>query len=215
MSLRTVTGTLVLGIAGILVLLAVSWMLLISPVLANTSTTRDSIESSRTRNQAMAAQLSALQQQERQLPRYQAAADELAALFPPTAAQKEFFAAIVEAARQAGIGADDVTAVSPGAPVPLGPNGEPLADAAKVADTAAAPEIAEQTVTVTAAGTDDQVRQLLANLERMDRTFVVTSLTVDGSSDEPGASTTSTVSVTGSAFVGASLTYEPGANRVP
>ncbi|TYL46415.1 hypothetical protein FXB39_13555 [Nocardioides sp. BGMRC 2183] len=216
MKLRSITGTLALGFGALVVLLLASWLLLISPVLGATSDAHDEVSAAQDRNRLMTSQVNGLQDQQDRLPRYQRVADELAALFPPTADQPGFFAAVNSAAQDAGIGSDQLTVLSPSAPVLLGPDGQPLA-----ADAAAAQggtgatgegattgeggvgEIAEQTVSVTAEGTFTQIQRLLANLEELDRSFVVSALGVaDGSTGGQ------TVTLTGRTFVAAPLLYD-------
>jgi hypothetical protein len=212
-NLRSASGTLVLGILAIAVLVVASWLLLISPVLGKTSDANDAIEAAQDRNLLMTSQVTALETQQQNLSRYEDTADELAELFPPTADQPGFFAAVVEAADRAGIPADQVTALSPSAPQLLGPDGQPLSPdevAAQGTDSPEVTDVAEQTVQVTAEASYSQAQQLLANLERMDRAFVVTALSVDdGNSDGDGegfAPATLTVSITGSTYVASPLT---------
>ncbi|WP_141015609.1 hypothetical protein [Nocardioides sambongensis] len=211
MNLRSINGTLVLGFGALIVLLLAGWLLLISPVLGDTSEAHDEVSAAQDRNRLMTSQVNGLKQQQDQLPRYQAIADEMAALFPPTADQPGFFAAVNAAAQDAGIGSDQLTVLSPSAPVLLGPDGQPLAADAVTAEgetgetgETAAGEIAEQTVSVTAEGTFDQIQSLLANLEQLDRSFVVSTLGVDD-----GATGGQTVTLTGRTFVAAPLAYEP------
>lgn len=213
MNLRSASGTLVLGILAVAVVVVASWLLLLSPVLGQTSDTNEAIDAAQQRNLLMTSQVAALEVQQQNLSRYEGTAAELADLFPPTADQPGFFAAVVRAAADAGVPADQVTALSPSAPQLLGPDGQPLkpdAVAAEGTDSPEATDVAEQTVAVTAEATYSQAQQLLANLERMDRAFVVTALSVeDGESDGDGevfAPATLTVSITGSTYVASPLT---------
>ncbi len=212
MNLRSASGTMVLGIVAIVVVLAASWLLLVSPVLGETSDTNDAIDAAEGRNQLMTTQVTALEAQQRNLARYEATADGLTALFPPTADQPGFFAAVTRAAGAAGIPAGDVTTLSPTAPQLLGPDGQPITPAestagdAAEADAADTAEVAQQTVSVTAEGTYGQVQQLLANLERMERAFVVTSLGLDSGGEDGAATGTLTISITGSTYVASPLT---------
>src|SRR4051794_27143982 len=179
---------MLLGIVAIALIVVASWMLLISPVLGDTSSTKDSISTAQDRNQVMTKQVVALKAQQRNLSTYQAVARQLETLFPPTADQPGFFAAVTEAAGAAGIPADNVTTLSPSAPQLLDPTGQPIpSDAAAAGDDApVATDVAEQTVSVTAEGSYDQIQQLLANLEGMERAFTVTSLDVATGSETEG-----------------------------
>jgi Tfp pilus assembly protein PilO len=198
------------GIATITLLLIASWMLLISPLLSETSDVKDSVSAAQDRNQVMATQVAAIKAQQRNLSSYQAVADQLETLFPPTADQPGFFAAVTQAAAGAGIPADKVTTLSPSAPQLLDPTGQPIpADAAAGDDAATTADVAQQTVSVTAEGTYGQIQHLLANLEEMERAFEVTSLDVTGATSTEGSTAgpgTLTVSITGSTYVASPLT---------
>lgn len=208
MNLRSVTGTRLIGIAAIAVVALASWLLLISPVLDKTSAAKDATSMAEDRNRLMTTQVAALKRQREDLPVYERTAAGLARLFPPTADQPGFFAAVVAAAGRAGIASDNVTTLSPSAPQLLGPDGQPLsADAlAAQGDDAPRTDVAQQSVAVSAEGSYDQIQRLLAALEQMDRAFVVSSLSVerggDGEGDTPA---TLTVSITGSTYVAAPL----------
>ena len=208
MNLRSVTGTRLIGIAAIAVVALASWLLLISPVLDKTSAAKDATSMAEDRNRLMTTQVAALKRQREDLPVYERTAAGLARLFPPTADQPGFFAAVVAAAGRAGIASDNVTTLSPSAPQLLGPDGQPLsADAlAAQGDDAPRTDVAQQSVAVSAEGSYDQIQRLLAALDQMDRAFVVSSLSVerggDGEGDTPA---TLTVSITGSTYVAAPL----------
>ncbi|MBA2954499.1 hypothetical protein GON03_09210 [Nocardioides sp. MAH-18] len=205
MNLRSVSGTLTVGILAIALVLVASWMLLISPLLDETSDAKDAVSAAQDRNQVMTTQVAAIQAQQRDLDRYKDAADQLEALFPPTADQPGFFAAVTQAAAEAGIPADKVTTLSPSAPQLLDANGQPITGETG-AETPTDADVAAQTVSVTAEGTYGQIQQLLANLEGMERAFAVTSLGVTGSSStDEGPTGTLTVSITGSTYVASPL----------
>lgn len=209
MNLRSASSTMLLGILAIVLVLVANWMLLISPVLGDTSAAKDATSTAQDRNRTMAAEVAALESQQRNLSDYEDAAAELETLFPPTADQPGFFAAVTRAAGAAGIPADKVTAVSPTAPQLLDASGQPIPeDAATSTDAPVATDVAVQTVSVTAEGVYGQIQQLLANLEGMERTFEVTSLEISTGSDGAEGSTaagTLTVSITGSTYVASPL----------
>jgi Tfp pilus assembly protein PilO len=209
-NLRSASGTMLIGIVAIALVAVASWMLLISPVLGDTSSTNDSISAAQDRNRFMTTQVAALKVQEQNLSSYEAVAADLETLFPPTADQPGFFAAVTKAAEAAGIPADKVTTLSPSAPQLLDPTGQPIPSdvAATQGDDAPTPtDVAAQIVSVAAEGSYGQVQQLLANLEDMQRAFMVTSLDVAAGSDAEGATAgTLTVSITGSTYVASPLT---------
>jgi Tfp pilus assembly protein PilO len=221
-NLRSASTTLFLGVGGILLILVASWMLLLSPTLADTSDAHDAVSAAQDRNQVMATQVAGIKRQQEQLPLYQGVASDLEKLFPPTADQPGFFAAVTAAAKSAGIAADKVTTLSPTAPQLLDASGQPIdatgadstggsADTEAPAPTA---DMGEQTVSVTAEGTYAQIQKLLANLEKMDRAFLVSSLTTTGGAEDAqeGAAGTLTVSITGSTYVASPLKYDESAD---
>ena len=223
MNLRTTSGTLLVGIGAILVLLLTSWFLLISPVLGKTSETHDATEQASNRNLFMTSQVTSLKHQQQELPTYARTAKELAGLFPPTADQPGFFAAVTEAAQDAGIPADKVTALSPTAPQLLDAAGQPIpTDGSSATGDEADPdapvvaEIGEQTVEVTAEGSYAQIQQLLSELEKMDRAFLVSALSIEsgdaGSGETASPAGTLTIAITGSTYVASPLTYEEPKN---
>lgn len=210
MNLRSASGTMLLGILAVVLVLVASWMLLISPVLGDTSTAKDATSATQDRNRTMTAEVATLEAQQRNLSVYEDTAAELETLFPPTADQPGFFAAVIRAAGAAGIPADMVTALSPTAPQLLDMSGQPIpTDAATSTDAPVASDVAAQTVEIKAEGSYGQIQQLLANLERMERTFEVTTLDVSSVTDDAEGSSangTLTVSITGSTYVASPLT---------
>jgi Tfp pilus assembly protein PilO len=226
-NLRSASGTALIGTVALLLIAVLGWLLLIGPVTGKISETHDSTDAAVDSNQVLTSQVAALKRQADELPAMRRVAGELEQVFPATADQPGFFAAINAAASGAGIPLDKVTTLSPTAPALLDSTGAPAtstaatAPAAETADTSgatAAPpavDLAEQTVAVTVEGSYREIRDLLANLESMPRAFVVSSLSVTGGSDssapagDPSASSPSglTVSITGSTFVAPPIAY--------
>ena len=132
------------------------------------------------------------------------AEERLAALFPPTADQPGFFEQVGAVAREAGYAPGDITTLSPSAPTPLAPpapaapapTGEEDGAAAEAAPAVPA-DLAVQTVTMTLDGGYEQARRMLRGLERLDRAFLVRSVSVSGGSD----SSSLTMSISGVTYV--------------
>ncbi len=107
-------------------------------------------------------------------------------------------------AREAGYAPGDITTLSPSAPTPLAPpapaapapTGEEDGAAAEAAPAVPA-DLAVQTVTMTLDGGYEQARRMLRGLERLDRAFLVRSVSVSGGSD----SSSLTMSISGVTYV--------------
>jgi Tfp pilus assembly protein PilO len=229
-NLRSASGTVLIGTVALLLIAVLGWLLLISPTTGKISETHDANDAAVDSNQVLTGQVAALKRQAEELPRIRQVAGTLKQIFPATADQPGFFAAINKAASGAGIPLDKVTTLSPTAPAVLDATGAPAtsaaasaapaadtaeqADTAGAADTPPAVDLAVQTVAVTVEGSYEEIRRLLANLEAMPRAFVISSLSVTGGSDSsssgegatPSASTL-TVSITGSTFVAPPIAY--------
>lgn len=198
MNLRSVTATAVMG--GLLLALLVTggWLVLLGPATGDIGATRDAVASTEDRNQVLTAELAALQAQAADLSGTRSVARRLDHLFPPTADQPGLFEALVRAARAAGYGPDDLTSLSPTAPVPL-IDGEPMgvaSETGQVLDPATA-DLAVQTVTLSAEGDYDQARGLLGALETLDRAFLVQAVELSAGQ----VADQLTLTVTGSTFV--------------
>lgn len=194
MNLRTPRATLLIGAVLLSLLVAAGWFLAVGPQTAALSEVRTSIEETRSQNQLLEQQLATLREQAESIEQTEAAADGLARVFPGTADQPGLFEMVTDAAGSAGISPRDVTALSPTPPT-VG-----AADAATGATpvpAAGAGELARQTVTLSVSASYAQTTDLLANLERMPRAYLVTSVSL-GAGSEAGRFLTT---VTGDMFV--------------
>jgi Tfp pilus assembly protein PilO len=194
MNLRTAAATKVLGGLSLLVILALGWLLLLGPSTTALSDVRLEIADTRDQNDVLRLQLASLRKQQQQLDETRAAADALAAMFPPTADQPGLFREITAAAQDAGIREKDVTSLTPTPPVV----GEvDPATGVQLQDGATGADLAQQTVSIAVEGSYDQTQRLLENLEQMSRAYLVTSVALSGGS----TSGTFTTTVTGDMFV--------------
>lgn len=194
MNLQTPGATKIVGSLGLLLLGAAGWLFVVGPETTALSDVRTEITSTRDQNDLLAVQLLALEKQANQLDATRATADALAALFPPTADQPGLFRAVTDAAVDAGIGAKGVTTLAPTPPT-LGA-ADPEAGV-QATPTGSAGDLARQTVSVSIEGSYDQTQQLLENLERIKRAYLVGSVTLAGS----GETGTFTTTITGEMFV--------------
>lgn len=190
MNLHTVGATRAQGALALVVIAALAWLLLIGPARAELGGMRESVVETADANALRGVQLLALEKQAQDLGNVDDAADDLATLFPPTADQPGFFALVDAAASAAGIPLDQVTALAPG--LPTAPTGQDPATA----------RLAEQTVTIDVEADEARLRRLLAELESMDRSFLVRSVTLTGGTE---TGTAARVSIQGSLYVAVPL----------
>lgn len=222
MNLRTAPATILIGVVGTALIAVLGWLLLLGPLTAKVSETKDAVDAAVDRNQLMTGQVAGLEQQKERLPKIRTVADELAELFPATADQPGFFAAVNDAAREAGISPDNVTTLSPTAPSLVDASGEatsetttetaPTAPTTPATGTSAegtpsGVDLAQQTVSITVEGSYDEVQKLVANLEDMPRAFVIDSLSISSGESSEGGPSALTVSITGSTFVAPPVDY--------
>lgn len=194
MNLRTLGATKILGVLGLLMTAALSWLLVVGPATAALSDVRLGIATTRDQNDVLEVQLSALNRQAEQLDETRAAAAVLSAKFPPTADQPGVFREITAAAVNAGIGSKGLTSLTPTPPV-IG--GADPATGVPLEGDGSDSNLARQTVTVVVEGSYDETQRLLENLEQMPRAFLINSVSLTGGITD-GAFTTT---VTGDMFV--------------
>lgn len=193
MNLKTPRTTLVVGALLLTVLAVAGWFLVVGPKTAALAEVKTTIEETRAQNQLLAQQLATLREQADQIASTEGVADALARVFPGTADQPGLFRMVTDAAASAGIGPRDVTALSP-TPPSLG-----TLDAAAGATPvpAAGATLARQSVTLSVEGSYAETTELLANLERMPRAYLVTSVSLGAGTGPDSYLTT----VTGDMFV--------------
>jgi Tfp pilus assembly protein PilO len=194
MNLKSLGATKILGGLGLVLIVALGWLLVIGPKTAALSDVRLQISGVRDQNDVLQLQLAALKKQAEQLDEVRATARALAVKFPPTADQPGLFRDITAAAQDAGIGPDGVTSLTPTPPVE---GGDEAAAAAGVQVGAPAAGLAKQTMAIAVTGSYDQTQDLLENLEQMPRSFLITTVSLSGGG-EGGAFTTT---ISGDMFV--------------
>ncbi len=190
MDLGTPTATKIVGTLSLVVVAALGWTLVVGPETSELSDRRDAIETTRSQNLQLAADLAELEKQRDELGATRRTAAALAEKFPPTADQPGLFEEVTAAAVEAGIGAEGVTTLTPTPPM-IGAAAEPGAPAD------AGSMLARQEVSVAVSGSYDQTQRLLENLEQMRRAYLVRTIALTGD-PETGAYTTT---VTGEMFV--------------
>ena len=202
MNLRSASATALIGSLVLLLTAALGWVLLLGPTLARVGEQREAAEAAAERPALLALQLGRLQAKAEDLGDTERAERRLAELFPPTADQPGFFEQIGEIAREAGYAPGDITTLSPSAPAPLAAPAPPPSPTEDEADAGTAPaavpsDLAVQTVAMTLEGGYEQARRMLRGLERLDRAFLVRSVSLSAEGD----SSSLTMSISGATYV--------------
>jgi Tfp pilus assembly protein PilO len=192
-NVTTPAGTKLVGALALLLVVGLGWLLVLGPRVDELSETREQVQTMQDQNDTLSLELVRLRRQADDLGATRKAARRLARQIPPTADQPGLFAEVTEAAVRAGIGSDGVTALSPTAPTLGGP--DPATGAVSASADAPTNLLARQEVSVSVEGTYAQTVDLMKNLERMDRAYLVTAANLTG---EAGRYTTTVV---GSMFV--------------
>lgn len=196
MDLGTPTATKIVGAVSLVAVAALGWTLVVGPETSALSDRRDEIDSTRSQNLLLAADLAELERQREELGATRRTADSLAEKFPPTADQPGLFEEVTAAAVEAGIGAEGVTTLTPTPPT-IGAAIDPAAPATPAAADDTGGLLARQLVTVSVTGNYDQTQRLLENLEQMQRAYLVRTIALAGD-PVTGAYTTT---VSGEMFV--------------
>lgn len=169
-----------LGILALL--LAGVYFLVISPRLNEASNIRGEVENAVAANAQTQQRIDNLKASEGRIEEMLPFANRLAGFFPPDANQKVLFRQIKDAGAASGIADLDITSVEPGPPAFGLTNAEGGAQATDTAEGAAAPtaanQIASQTLRITASASVSEGLDLLSRLERLDRSFLISSVSV-------------------------------------
>lgn len=189
MNLRSPAGTKILGALALILVAALGWLLVLGPAIGELDEVHTQTSDARAQRDVLNQQLTLLREQEQTLPQTRADSAALSVKFPATADQPGLFETVSAAVADAGIPAENLTALTPTPPV-IG-TGDESAGVALPAEEAQG-NLATQTVTVSVESTYDEARQLLANLETMPRAYLVTSLTVTAG-EGPGQFSTTIV----------------------
>lgn len=192
MNVKSLGATKLLGIVGLILLVALGWQFVVGPKTAALADVRSAITETQDKNGVLAVQLVTLKKQAADINDIRATADALSAKFPSTADQPRLFREVTEAAAAAGIGPKGVTSLSPTPPTVGG--GDP---AQGVAVETLGGGIARQSVAVAVKGTYAETQRLMANLEQIPRAFLITSVSLTGGQSAEEFTTT----ITGDMFL--------------
>ncbi len=204
-------------VVAVLAVLAAGWFLLVSPQHSKAAALRSSTATTEQASATLRTQIAVLQAQARRLPAERA---QLAAVSRqlPTAAQLPTLIRQLTAAAKGS--SADLVSISPGALAPVAAAGTTVVGAAPAGGVSFLP------VTLTAKGGFFALEEMLGNLERLPRAFVVSTVTVapadsSGSAAGSAASTGATsgaaltLSVTGRVFVATPPTAPGPASSTP
>ncbi len=193
MNLRTPGAAKILGSLSLLLIAGIGWLFVLGPATDALGAVQEQVVNADAQNELLAQQLVILQKQASDLGSTRATADALAAKFPPTADQPGLFQQVTGAAADAGIGPQDVTALTPTPPT-IGV-ADPATGVQPVGEGSS--DLARQTVTVSVVGDYAATQDLVENLEEIPRAFLINSVSL--STGEATSSFTTTI--TGDMFV--------------
>lgn len=205
MNLRTPAATKLLGAASMLVITGAGWVFALGPQTSTLGQVHEETEAAVASNQQLAQQLLQLQDQAKRLEDTKRTAAALATRFPATADQPGLFSQVTSAASRAGIGPQDVTALTPTPPTFGGPDADGSVQPTSESDQ----NLARQTLTVSVEGNAEATRRLLRNLETIPRAFLVKDVAV-----QAGEADGYTATITGEMFVMPPAVYSPAAEPV-
>lgn len=168
-----------------LVLLAGSWLLVISPKRADATSVTQQAEGQVSTNQTLQTQLALLKQQKKELPQQQARLAELQTKVPQTPAMVPLIQMLNSAANRAGV---DLTSLTPAAAVTVMAGGGAPADANGVLP---ANQLAAIDANIVVDGGYFEIEKFVNSLENLNRYLLVTNITIVKKESTDGATSAS------------------------
>ena len=193
-------NSILLGTGAVIAAIAIAWLLILSPRLAQSADLQTQAESIEVMNVSQQRRLTELTKMAKAAPTAAVRVQELLSRMPQEAQLPQLFTQITKAAQAAGIPAEKISAITQAVPVPLddptvSATG-PVADAQQSAQRANI-RVAKLDVTVSVTGSLDQVQAFVKNIEELNRDFVLTGLTVaNQSGGDAGADRVATLTAT-------------------
>lgn len=203
-ALTPVRKTTVIGVALLLLGLIAAWMFLLSPRSEAVGKVKDEITVAAAANASLRNQIATLRAQQAQLPELRVINDAINDRFPVSAQQPQLFRMITAAAAEAGIAPQSLTNLNVDPPTSTAGLGQ---SAAQLPGARPLSEIAAQRVSMNVAASPAQIRDFVANLEKLPRAFAITSIGLVTSAAAPAAGTTAPVA-TGSDLQTATISGE-------
>lgn len=208
-SLTPLRKTGLIGTGVLAGLLVASWMFVLSPRSEAVAAANEKVEVAAAANDALRNTIETRRAQQAKLPELRKVEKALAGRFPPSAEQAKMFKMVTAAGGQAGLAPSAISNLTVNPPV---------SGTAGVATSARLPgvsgpvgEIASQQVSLDVAGSEAQIRKLVANLEQLPRAFQVTTVSFSNALATEEVPATTTASITGEMFVMPELA-DPTAN---
>lgn len=188
MSLRLgkVAAVAVAAAIGLIAFAGIIWVAVLSPRLSETTALDSQAADLQLAQLSLLRKERDLQDLARELPSAAQQAQKVFARMPQSAQQPRLLRQLTQAATDAGIDARKVTAINTEVPTAI----EGAGGNSGVA-------LATMTVTMTVAGTQEEVQAFLANLEGLERSLLITSVNLDQTVETREW----TMSVTGTLFV--------------
>ncbi|MCM0622383.1 hypothetical protein [Nocardioides bruguierae] len=179
MNLRTPLATVVVGSLVVLLVLVAGWFGVVGRYLGALGETRDATVAAQDANNLLQVKLAGLEKLRDELGDVRSLAADLDVLVPTTADQPGLFELVDKAAKKAGIPLDHVTALSPSTPVEWA-----SASGVAAAGVPTGAELAVQTVTISVEADYDACRTMLAEIGKLDRAMLVSSVSLSQSESD-------------------------------
>lgn len=209
------------GVLGLAVIAVASWLLVLSPRMGTSSDLEAQADAIAASNVATRAAIRELQTQSDQLPRFEDEASALSTMFPPDIAQPELYDLLRAAAAAAGLPEQAITDVAPTVPMVGGTDGSvtlpgAAAPSAAATDpdastdaaggttpptTAGQATVAVSSVDLNVTGPRDRLLRFVRELENLDRTYLMTDLTMGGIPTGGATANSYTLTVSGNMFM--------------
>ena len=195
-------NALLLGILVVVIVAAIAWLFVLSPRMAESGDLQTQAETVELANLTEQHRLADLMKMADDAPRAAERVQALLERMPREADLPALFDQITQAALAAGIPANGISTITQSVPVPLDtpglPTSGPLAEALAAAQSANA-KVAKMDLTVSVTGKPGQIIDFTRRLGRLDRTVLLSGLSVANPSGEPDGDHVGTV--TGTTFI--------------
>lgn len=160
------------GAVGLVVFAALLWLLVVSPRLGESAELREEASLAQVETAKAESQLATLQQQVQDAPTAATTAQALLERMPASIELPQVITIFTEAATQAGIAPGEIQSFTTGVPRPV----KAASDTGPSVTGAAAGLVAQADISLSVKTTRANFKQFVANLQNLDRIFVITSI---------------------------------------
>jgi Tfp pilus assembly protein PilO len=206
MTRRWAIGTAIAAV----VILAAGWFLLVKPQKAKVSDLHTQTASQEQQNQLLLTQISALQAEQKELPKQQQILQKFATQIPDTADEPSLIRALTQTAKAAGV---DLPTITPGAPTALSAAAAGGAQALG-AQTASTASLYSLPLSLTVTGPYSNLESFFAGLEHLPRAFLVSSFNVAPATGAGGPSAAPAINAL-TATISTAVFYATGTAPIP